>query len=104
VAGHGGAGSTVHRTPAVGRAVNLAVEKQGAQAVFVEGSWAPGGGSGLNLRTIQRLESAAGGFTDSLRALAAVLVVAARSLPVGNRRPSQQPLHAMLTHAWANHG
>lgn len=51
--------------------------------------------SGLNLRTIQRLESGAKISTESLRALAAVLEVPAESLLVGEPTPSQAALTAM---------
>ena len=51
--------------------------------------------SGLNLRTIQRLESGAKISTESLRALAAVFEVPAQSLLVGNPTPSQPALAAM---------
>ncbi len=57
--------------------------------------------SGLNLRTIQRLESGAKISTESLRALAAVFEVPAESLLVRDPRfrpnaPSQAVLDAML--------
>ena len=51
--------------------------------------------SGLNLRTIQRLESGAKISTESLRALAAVFDVPAESLLIGNPSPSQPALQAM---------
>ncbi|MBX9403448.1 DUF805 domain-containing protein [Lysobacter sp. BMK333-48F3] len=51
--------------------------------------------SGLNLRTIQRLESGAKISTESLRALAAVFEVPAESLLVGDPTPSQPALRAM---------
>ncbi|HEV2540562.1 MAG TPA: DUF805 domain-containing protein [Frateuria sp.] len=51
--------------------------------------------SGLNLRTIQRLESGAKVSTESLRALAAVFEVPAESLLVGEPAPSQPALQAM---------
>jgi transcriptional regulator with XRE-family HTH domain len=51
--------------------------------------------SGLNLRTIQRLESGAKVSTESLRALAAVFEVPAESLLVGDPAPSQPALRAM---------
>lgn len=51
--------------------------------------------SGLNLRTIQRLESGAKISTESLRALAAVFEVPAESLLVGDTTPSQPALKAM---------
>lgn len=51
--------------------------------------------SGLNLRTIQRLESGAKISTESLRALAAVFEVPAESLLTGNPSPSQPALEAM---------
>jgi transcriptional regulator with XRE-family HTH domain len=51
--------------------------------------------SGLNLRTIQRLESGAKISTESLRALAAVFEVPAESLLVGHPTPSQSALRAM---------
>lgn len=51
--------------------------------------------SGLNLRTIQRLESGAKISTESLRALAAVFEVPAESLLVGDPVPSQPALQAM---------
>ncbi len=51
--------------------------------------------SGLNLRTIQRLESGAKISTESLRALAAVFEVPAESLLVGDPSPSQPALDAM---------
>lgn len=51
--------------------------------------------SGLNLRTIQRLESGAKISTESLRALAAVFEVPAESLLVGDPTPSQPALEAM---------
>ncbi|MBE1162524.1 helix-turn-helix transcriptional regulator [Dyella sp. 7MK23] len=50
--------------------------------------------SGLNLRTIQRLESGAKVSTESLRALAAVFEVSAESLLMGESTPSQ-PIKAM---------
>jgi transcriptional regulator with XRE-family HTH domain len=51
--------------------------------------------SGLNLRTIQRLESGAKISTESLRALAAVLEVPAESLLVKDPAPSQPVFNAM---------
>jgi transcriptional regulator with XRE-family HTH domain len=51
--------------------------------------------SGLNLRTIQRLESGARVSTESLRALAAVFEVPAESLLVGTPAPGQPALQAM---------
>lgn len=51
--------------------------------------------SGLNLRTIQRLESGAKISTESLRALAAVFEVPAESLLVGDPTPCQPALRAM---------
>ncbi|HSH26924.1 MAG TPA: DUF805 domain-containing protein, partial [Wenzhouxiangella sp.] len=51
--------------------------------------------SGLNLRTIQRLESGAKTSTESLRALAAVFEVPAESLLLGDSAPSQPALEAM---------
>ena len=51
--------------------------------------------SGLNLRTIQRLESGAKVSTESLRALAAVFEVPAESLLVGDPTPGQPALKAM---------
>ena len=51
--------------------------------------------SGLNLRTIQRLESGAKVSTESLRALAAVFEVPAESLLEGDPAPSQPALRAM---------
>jgi uncharacterized membrane protein YhaH (DUF805 family)/DNA-binding XRE family transcriptional regulator len=51
--------------------------------------------SGLNLRTIQRLESGARVSTESLRALAAVFEVPPESLLVGNPAPGQPALQAM---------
>lgn len=51
--------------------------------------------SGLNLRTIQRLESGARISTESLRALAAVFEVPASSLLLRDPGPSQQALNAM---------
>jgi len=51
--------------------------------------------SGLNLRTIQRLESGAKISTESLRALAAVFEVPAESLLAGEPTPSQPALRAM---------
>lgn len=51
--------------------------------------------SGLNLRTIQRLESGARISTESLRALAAVFEVPAESLLMGDPAPSQPALNAM---------
>ena len=51
--------------------------------------------SGLNLRTIQRLESGARISTESLRALAAVFEVPAESLLAGAPAPSQPALQAM---------
>lgn len=51
--------------------------------------------SGLNLRTIQRLESGAKISTESLRALAAVFEVPADSLLVGVPAPSQLAVNAV---------
>ena len=51
--------------------------------------------SGLNLRTIQRLEGGAKVSTESLRALAAVFEVPADSLLVTEPGPSQPALAAM---------
>ena len=51
--------------------------------------------SGLNLRTIQRLESGAKISMESLRALAAVFEVPADSLLMGDPAPSQPALRAM---------
>ena len=51
--------------------------------------------SGLNLRTIQRLEVGAKVSTESLRALAAALEVPAESLLLGSPLPSQPALQAM---------
>jgi uncharacterized membrane protein YhaH (DUF805 family)/DNA-binding XRE family transcriptional regulator len=51
--------------------------------------------SGLNLRTIQRLESGARVSTESLRALAAVFEVPAESLLQGEPAPGQPALEAM---------
>ena len=51
--------------------------------------------SGLNLRTIQRLESGAKISTESLRALAAVFEVPPESLLTGEPIPSQPALRAM---------
>lgn len=51
--------------------------------------------SGLNLRTIQRLESGAKISTESLRALAAVFEVPTESLLVGSPAPSQPALGAI---------
>lgn len=51
--------------------------------------------SGLNLRTIQRLESGAKVSSESLRSLAAVFEVPAESLLVGNPIPSQPALNAI---------
>jgi transcriptional regulator with XRE-family HTH domain len=51
--------------------------------------------SGLNLRTIQRLESGAKISNESLRALAAVFEVPAESLLVGDPTPSQPVLKAI---------
>ena len=51
--------------------------------------------SGLNLRTIQRLESGAKISNESLRALAAVFEVPAESLLVGDPTPSQPALKAI---------
>lgn len=51
--------------------------------------------SGLNLRTIQRLESGAKISSESLRALAAVLEVPADSLLIGEQSPSHAVLKAM---------
>lgn len=51
--------------------------------------------SGLNLRTIQRLESGAKISTESLRALAAVFEVPAASLLVGEPGPSQPAVNAI---------
>ncbi len=48
--------------------------------------------SGLNLRTIQRLESGAKVSSESLRSLAAVFEVPAESLLVGNPIPRQPAL------------
>lgn len=51
--------------------------------------------SGLNLRTIQRLESGAKISTESLRALAAVFDVPPESLLTGAPAPGQSALRAM---------
>lgn len=51
--------------------------------------------SGLNLRTIQRLESGAKISTESLRALASVFEVPAETLLVRDATPSQPALMAM---------
>jgi transcriptional regulator with XRE-family HTH domain len=51
--------------------------------------------SGLNLRTIQRLESGAKVSTESLRALSAVFEVPAESLLMGEPGPSQPALAAI---------
>jgi len=51
--------------------------------------------SGLNLRTIQRLESGAKASTESLRALAAVFEVPAESLLQGRPAPRQPAPDAM---------
>lgn len=51
--------------------------------------------SGLNLRTIQRLESGAKISTESLRALAAVFEVPADTLLVGEPAPSQPAVNAV---------
>lgn len=51
--------------------------------------------SGLNLRTIQRLESGARVSTESLRALAAVFEVPAESLLMGESPPSQSGIKAV---------
>ncbi len=51
--------------------------------------------SGLNLRTIQRLESGAKISVESLRALAAVFEVSAQSLLLRNVKPSELVLTAM---------
>ncbi len=51
--------------------------------------------SGLNLRTIQRLESGAKISTESLRALASVFEVPAESLLASASTPSQPALEAM---------
>lgn len=51
--------------------------------------------SGLNLRTIQRLESGAKISTESLRALAAVFGVPAESLLASDPMPSQPAIDAM---------
>ena len=51
--------------------------------------------SGLNLRTVQRLESGAKISNESLRALAAVLEVPAESLLMGDPTPGQPALEAM---------
>ena len=51
--------------------------------------------SGLNLRTIQRLESGSNISTESLRALAAVFEVPAESLLQGDQTPSEPGLMAM---------
>ena len=51
--------------------------------------------SGLNLRTIQRLESGAHISTESLRALAAVFEVPAESLLQGDPKPSEPALEAI---------
>ena len=51
--------------------------------------------SGLNLRTIQRLESGAAASNESLRALASVFQVPADTLLAGKPRPGQPALQAM---------
>lgn len=51
--------------------------------------------SGLNLRTIQRLESGAKVSTESLRALAAVFEVPAETLLANDLTPNQTALNAM---------
>ena len=51
--------------------------------------------SGLNLRTIQRLESGAKVSNESLRSLAAVFEVPAESLLVGDPNPDQPALNAI---------
>lgn len=51
--------------------------------------------SGLNLRTIQRLESGARISTESLRALAAVFEVPAERLLLGTPKPGQPAIAAM---------
>ena len=51
--------------------------------------------SGLNLRTIQRLESGAKASTESLTALAAVFEVPAERLLLGTPAPSQPAIAAM---------
>lgn len=51
--------------------------------------------SGLNLRTIQRLESGAKISNESLRALASVLEVPADTLLIGEPKPSQAALKAI---------
>lgn len=51
--------------------------------------------SGLNLRTIQRLESGAKISTESLRALAAVFEVPAESLLASDPKPSQPAVQAI---------
>ena len=51
--------------------------------------------SGLNLRTIQRLESGAKVSTESLRALAAVFEVPAERLLLGTPAPGQPAIAAM---------
>lgn len=51
--------------------------------------------SGLNLRTIQRLESGAKISTESLRALAAVLEVPVETLLIGDPRPGHAALGAI---------
>ena len=51
--------------------------------------------SGLNLRTIQRLESGARVSTESLRALAAVFQVPAESLLITESKPTSTALEAM---------
>lgn len=51
--------------------------------------------SGLNLRTIQRLESGAKISNESLRALSAVFEVPAESLLVGDPKPSQSALKSI---------
>lgn len=53
--------------------------------------------SGLNLRTIQRLESGAKISTESLRALAAVFEVPADTLLIAEITPSQQAVFAIKT-------
>ncbi len=58
--------------------------------------------SGLNLRTIQRLESGARISTESLRALAAVFEVPAESLLAGasGSRPAGPQGHPRRRAAW----
>ncbi len=51
--------------------------------------------SGLNLRTIQRLESGAKASVESVRALAAVFEVPAESLLAGRPAPGQPALGAI---------